>query len=266
MHRYFIQLSYKGTDYHGWQIQKNTVLTIQSVINAMLSKLINEPIFIMGCGRTDTGVHATEYFAHFDCTHSNLLENEKKWLFKFNHALPADIAIQKMFLMKENANARFHAISRTYKYRISQTKNPFQINGVYFFYGELNVAEMNKAAKLLFNHSDFKAFAKTGAETSTNICNIYLAEWTEENGELVFTISANRFLRNMVRSIVGTMLRVGKGIMTIEEFNNVIESKNRSNAGMSAHASGLYLIKVDYPEGYFDAITAPCGIVEGSEI
>ena len=252
MHRFFIQLSYNGTNYHGWQAQKNTVKTIQHVIDTMLSKLLNEPIKVMGCGRTDTGVHATEYFAHFDSTKSDLIENKAKWLFKFNHALPEDIAIQNIFHLKNNENARFHAISRTYNYYISPLKNPFQINMAYFFYGDLNVSEMNKAAKLLFNHSDFSAFAKTGAQTSTNNCKIYLAEWTEENGQLVFTISANRFLRNMVRAIVGTLMKVGKGIMTLDEFNEVILSKNRSNAGLSAHASGLYLVKVDYPENYFE--------------
>jgi tRNA pseudouridine38-40 synthase len=252
LQRYFIQLSYNGTAYHGWQVQKNTLLTIQQVLNEMLSKLLNEPVFIMGCGRTDAGVHATEYFAHFDSAKTDLIENKKKWLFKFNHALPADIAIQKIILVKENANARFDAISRTYQYFISKNKNPFQVNRTYFFYADLNVDVMNKAAKLLFDHKDFSSFAKSNTQNSTNNCIIYKAEWKQENDLLIFTISANRFLRNMVRAIVGTLLKVGKGLMTVDEFNKVIESKDRSNAGLSAHASGLYLVKVEYPENYFE--------------
>jgi len=251
MKRYFIQLSYNGTAYHGWQVQENTVLTIQQVINEMLSKLLNEGITIMGCGRTDTGVHATDYYAHFD-TSVDLLADEAKWIFKFNHALPADIAIHKILKVKETANARFDAIARTYQYVINRKKDPFRINSSCFVYGDLNIDEMNKASKVLFDYSDFSAFAKSNTQTGSNICKLYKAEWRQENDLLIFTISADRFLRNMVRAIVGTMLEIGKGKMNIEEFKEVIDSKNRSNAGLSAHACGLYLIKVDYPKEYFN--------------
>ena len=250
MARYFIQLSYDGTAYHGWQIQKNASHTIQQVLNEMLSRLLNEPVFVVGCGRTDTGVHASEYFAHFDTT-KDLMEEESKWIFKFNHSLPKDIAIQKIIPVKENANARFDAISRTYQYIITRVKNPFRENKACFLYGDLNVEEMNKAAKILFDHTDFAAFAKSNTQNATNNCKIYKAEWKEENELLIFTISANRFLRNMVRAIVGTHMDVGKGKMSIDKYNKVIESKIRSNAGLSAHACGLYLIKVEYPKDYF---------------
>ncbi len=252
MQRYFIQLSYNGTAYHGWQIQKNTLLTIQQVLNEMLSKLLNEAIFIAGCGRTDAGVHATEYFAHFDCTINDLHINQDKWIFKFNHALPADIAIQKIIRVNEKSNARFDAVSRTYHYIITRKKDPFQINKACFLYGLINMEEMNKATKILFDHIDFSAFAKSNTQNLSNNCKIYKAEWKEEKDLLIFTISANRFLRNMVRAIVGTLLDVGKGKISIEEFNKIIGSKTRSKAGFSAHACGLYLTKVEYPKNYFN--------------
>lgn len=250
MKRYFIQLSYNGTAYHGWQVQANTVLTIQQVVNEMLSRLLNETVSVMGCGRTDTGVHASDYYAHFD-TSVDLLLDEAHWIFKFNNALPSDIAIHKILKVKETANARFDAIARTYQYVINRRKDPFRVNNACFIYGDLNVDEMNKAAKILFDHIDFSAFAKSNTQTGTNNCKLYKAEWKEENDLLIFTISADRFLRNMVRAIVGTSVMVGKGKISIERFKEIIESKVRSNAGLSAHACGLYLTKVEYPKDYF---------------
>ena len=252
MQRYFIQLSYNGTAYHGWQVQENTFRTVQQVLNEMLSRLLNEPITITGCGRTDTGVHASEYFAHFDSTIEDLEINQHKWIFKFNFALPSDIAIQKIISVKEKSNARFDAVSRTYQYIINKKKDPFQIDRSCFLYGPLNIEEMNKATRILFDHTDFSAFAKTNTQNLSNNCIIFKAEWKEENDSLIFTISANRFLRNMVRAIVGTLLNVGKGKISIEEFNEIIESKTRSKAGFSAHACGLYLTKVEYPQNYFN--------------
>lgn len=247
MQRYFIQLSYNGTAYHGWQMQENTLLTVQQVLNEMFSKLLNEPISIMGCGRTDTGVHATEFFAHLD-TKQNLTENSDWWIFKFNRALPGDIAIQKIIAVDERANVRFDATRRTYKYFVTQKKDPFLINKAFHFYGDLDVKAMNEAAKLLFEYTDFTSFARTNTQNKTNNCTVYHAEWTEENGLLVFTISANRFLRNMVRAIVGTLLKIGKGKATVDDFRNIIESKDRKKAGLSAIADGLYLVKIEYPE------------------
>lgn len=248
MQRYFIQLSYNGTAYHGWQLQENTFLTVQQVLNEMLSRLLNEPIFVTGCGRTDAGVHASHFFAHFNSSLSNLMEDCDKWIFKFNHALPPDIAIQKIIPVHEKVNARFDATSRTYQYLISRKKDTFKIDKACFFYGSLNVQAMNDAAKTLFDYIDFSSFAKSNTQNATNNCKIYKAEWFEENDKIIFTISADRFLRNMVRAIVGTLMDVGKGKMTIEEFKNIIESKNRCNAGFSVPACGLYLTKVEYPE------------------
>lgn len=250
MPRYFIQLSYKGTAYHGWQVQDNTPLTVQEVLNKMLSRLINHEVFVTGCGRTDTGVHAKDFFAHFD-TETDLIPDREKWVFRFNNALPDDIAIHRIIKVHEDANSRFDAVSRTYEYRINKKKDPFRIDQSWYLYGNLNVDAMNKAAALLFNYSDFSSFAKSNTQSFTNNCKIYKAEWKEEEDALVFTISADRFLRNMVRAIVGTLTEVGKGKMNMEEFVKVIESKDRANAGFSVPACGLYLTKVEYPADYF---------------
>lgn len=248
MQRYFIRLSYNGTAYHGWQVQENTTATVQQVLNDMLSKLLNEPIVATGCGRTDTGVHASDFYAHFDASNMQLAADKEKWIFRFNGALPADISVQNIYAVKPDANSRFDAVSRTYKYFISQKKNPFGIDRACFYYGALDIKAMNAAAAELFKHTDFGAFAKSNTQNFTNNCKVVEAEWREENGLLVFTISADRFLRNMVRAIVGTLIDVGKGKMSIAEFNAVIESRDRSNAGYSVPACGLYLVKVEYPE------------------
>ncbi len=250
--RFFIQLSYNGTAYNGWQVQKNSPHTVQQVINEMLSRLLNEPISVMGCGRTDTGVHAREFFAHFDTSKNDLIENHDHWILKFNHALPKDIAVQKIIKVDEKANARYDAVSRTYEYYITKKKNPFEIDKACFLYGKLDIEAMNKACKVLFEYADFSAFAKSNTQNKTNICTLYKAEWREENDFIVFTISANRFLRDMVRAIVGTMLKVGTGKISIEQFREVIESKTRSNAGLSVPACGLFLIKVEYAAGVFE--------------
>lgn len=250
MQRYFIQLSYNGTAYHGWQTQENTVHTVQQVLNEMLSLLLNEKIIVTGCGRTDTGVHARDFYGHFDSS-VNLMQGRDRWIYKFNNALPADIAVKEIFLVKESGSSRFDAVSRTYEYIITKQKNPFEIDKAWFLYGKLDIAKMNEAAQLLFDFKDFTSFSKSNTQNFTNNCKILKAEWREENDFLIFTISADRFLRNMVRAIVGTLIDVGKEKMTLEEFKEVIQSKNRSNAGFSVPAAGLYLTKVEYPLEYF---------------
>lgn len=253
MPRFFIQLSYNGTAYHGWQIQENTRLTVQGMLNEILSRLINQEILVTGCGRTDTGVHARDFYAHFDCS-SDLLNDHDKWVFRFNNALPDDIAVHKIFKVGEASNSRFDAVSRTYEYIITKKKDPFLINTAWFLYGDLDVNEMNKAASLLLKHTDFSSFAKSNTQSFTNNCKLYEAEWRIEGDQLIFRISADRFLRNMVRAIVGTLTEVGKGKINMKQFIEIIESKNRSNAGFSVPAEGLYLIKVEYPKDYFSSI------------
>jgi len=251
LQRYFIKLSYNGNAYNGWQIQDNTSATVQQTINEALSMVLNEPITVTGCGRTDTGVHAKEFYAHFDCSKTTLLPEHDKWLYKFNQVLPSDIAIEQIIAVKQDASSRFDAVSRTYQYSICKHKNPFMVGRTYIVNTDFDIDEMNKAASALFDYTDFSAFSKSNTQTFTNDCKIYKAQWKQENDTLLFTITANRFLRNMVRAIVGTLLEVGKGKLSITEFKKIIESKQRSNAGVSVLACGLYLVKVEYPQNYF---------------
>lgn len=242
--RYFIQLSYLGSAYSGWQIQPNAP-SIQATINKALSVLCREPIYVVGCGRTDAGVHAAHYFAHFDCKGEI---NEAEVLFRVNHVLPHDIAIQQLFEVPESAHARFSAVRRTYKYFIHQKKNPFLYTRSTFYTKKLDFEAMNKAAKVLIKQADFTTFSKVNAQTKTSICDVQVAEWKQENGQWVFTITANRFLRNMVRSIVGTLFYVGTGKITVEEFESIFHAKDRSKGGSSAPGEGLYLWKIEYPD------------------
>jgi tRNA pseudouridine38-40 synthase len=248
MQRYFIQLAYKGTNYHGWQIQDNAP-TIQAELNKALSILLNQAIETIGCGRTDTGVHASDYYAHFDCHEIN---DAEQLVYKLNKFLSQDIAVYKILKVKNDANARFDAIERTYNYYITKRKAPFLTESTYYYYGKLDIIEMNKAAEILLSYKDFEAFSKSNTQVNNYICHISYAKWTENNEVLNFEITANRFLRNMVRAIVGTLLEVGKGNMNLEEFKQVIESKNRSNAGFSVPAQALFLSNIKYPQTIFD--------------
>ena len=244
-HRYFIQLSYNGTAYHGWQIQNNAI-TVQQVINEKLGIILQEKINVVGAGRTDTGVHAEFYMAHFDLI--NKITDFDKFLDKINKILPKDIAVQQVYKVNNEVNTRFDAISRTYEYRITKVKNPFLTNFAWYNRISLDIDLMNKAAEILFDYTDFTSFSKTGTQVKTNNCKIYFTEWRINDNLLIFKIKADRFLRNMVRAIVGTLLDVGKGKLSIEDFRKIIESKNRSNAGLSVPAHGLFLTEIEYPK------------------
>ncbi len=242
--RYFIQLSYDGTRYHGWQIQKNA-RSVQAEVEKALAVIAHEPIEVVGAGRTDTGVHAACYYAHFDSNHPGM--TDENMLFKLNCLLPFDIAVQKIFRVRDDAHARFHAIYREYKYYLSRNKDPFT-----FAYSEkesrrLNVALMNEAAQILIETSDFTSFSKLGSDVKTNNCIVSQAIWEEIGNQLVFTIRADRFLRNMVRAIVGTLLEVGLEKITIADFYSVIEKRDRNCAGASVAAKGLFLVDIGYP-------------------
>ena len=242
--RYFIQLSYDGTNYHGWQVQQNA-RTVQEEVEKALSVITREKVEVVGAGRTDTGVHATFYIAHFD---SNLLSlNDETTLFKLNCLLPFDIAVQKIFPVRPDAHARFDAAYREYKYHLSRNKDPFTFNYAEKESRRLNLAKMNEAAQILLETRDFTSFSKLGSDVKTNNCVVTKAFWEETGNQLVFTIRADRFLRNMVRAIVGTLLEVGLEKMTIEEFKSVIEKKDRSSAGVSVAAKGLFLVDIGYP-------------------
>ena len=241
--RYFIELSYNGTAYHGWQNQPNAI-SVQEVIEKALSTLLKETISIMGAGRTDTGVNAKQMFAHFD--YGNTFD-ETDLVYKLNSFLPDDVTIHAIFKVKPDIHARFHAISRTYLYRVSLKKNPFTTSEAYYVRQFLDIEKMKAAIKVLFEYKDFQCFSKSNTDVKTYNCTIMKAEWILLNDELQFTIKADRFLRNMVRAIVGTMINVGLGKINIDDLHTIIKSKNRSKAGFSVPAHALYLIGVEYP-------------------
>ena len=246
--RYFIKLSFKGTNYHGWQIQSNAK-TVQQILNEDLSLLLGEKVQVTGCGRTDTGVHARVFYAHFDG--SGKLAINQDLLFKVNNKLPADISIHKFLPVRADAHARFDALSRTYKYHIQSRKEVFNIDQSQYIYGELDFASMQKAADMLKDFTDFTSFSKVDTDTRTNNCKIHLARWDITEDTMVFTIKADRFLRNMVRAIVGTLLDVGFGRTDLDRFRQIIENRSRSDAGTSAPARGLFLTDVQYPAEIF---------------
>jgi tRNA pseudouridine38-40 synthase len=242
--RYFIELSYNGKDYHGWQNQPNAI-SVQQVLEEAFSVLLQTKIEIVGAGRTDTGVHASQMFAHFDVE----FEIDISTLaFKLNSFLPNDISIHDIFKVKDDAHARFDAISRTYHYKISTTKNVFTINFAYRLQVPLDIKKMNDACNILLQYKDFQCFSKSNTDVKTYYCTIEKAEWIEEQNDLIFIISADRFLRNMVRAIVGTMINIGLGKIQVKDLISIIESKNRSEAGFSVPAHGLYLTQITYPE------------------
>jgi pseudouridylate synthase I len=248
MQRYFIYLSYNGKNYCGWQVQPNGV-TVQEKLEEALSVLLRQPIAVTGAGRTDAGVHARCMAAHFDYEGEAI---NGEWLVgKLNRLLPPDIAVDRIVPVKPDAHARFDALSRSYKYYIGHKKDPFNRELVYYIPTPLNYDLMNEAAAVLPHFTDFTSFSKLHTDVKTNNCKIEYAQWTEEADRHVFTITADRFLRNMVRAIVGTLIDVGRGKITVEEFHKIIESKDRGRAGTSAPAHALFLYNIVYPYRIF---------------
>lgn len=249
MMRYFIHLSYNGSNFCGWQIQPNE-LSVQESIEIALFHILKEKIAITGCGRTDSGVHATNYYAHFDF---NILSSKEieKLIFRLNRYLGFEINIINIFKVKPTSHARFDAISRTYKYFVATQKQPFNNEFSYYFSRLLDIDAMNLACQKLILYSDFTSFSKLHTQVNNNLCNILYANWEKQDDMLVFTITANRFLRNMVRSIVGTLIEVGLGKISIDEFSKIIESKNRNNAGVSVAAKALFLFDIKYEKELF---------------
>ncbi|MCY7358072.1 MAG: tRNA pseudouridine(38-40) synthase TruA [Rudanella sp.] len=243
--RYFMELAYCGTKYHGWQIQANGH-SIQAEIEQALSKRLGRPISILGSGRTDAGVHAEQQFAHFDLPQP--LENPDQIVYSLNAMLPTDIAIRRIFPVDTDAHARFSANSRYYQYRIRQQKDAFRPGQCYYFRHELDIDAMNEAAALLLQYTNYKSFSRAKAAVKHFHCTIDLAEWRPDTGaDLTFHIRANRFLWGMVRAIVGTLLDLGQGRMTIADFERIILALDRQVAGRAAPASGLFLCEVGYP-------------------
>ncbi len=243
--RYFIFISFKGTSYHGWQIQPNSV-TVQKLLDEALTTILSENITTTGAGRTDTGVHALFFCAHFDCATTDLDQN-KNFVHRLNTYLPKDIAITSLRKVRPDANARFSALSRTYMYYITREKDPFYDDSSWHLFGDIDIKAMNDASALLTKYSDFTSFARLHTNVKTNICKIYCASWEEKRNLLIFTIKADRFLRNMVRSIVGTITEIGFGKMDLQRFEEIINARDRRKAGKSAPAKGLFLTEIEYP-------------------
>ena len=242
--RFFIELSYNGKAYYGWQKQPNAI-SVQEVLEKALSTLLKKSISIMGAGRTDTGVHALQMFAHFDFDKEF---NFQDLVYKLNSFLPKDIAVADIFEVNLEAHTRFAALTRTYKYKISTIKNVLDYDFTYKVQMPLNLEAMNQACEILLKYKDFQCFSKSNTDVKTYNCDIKEAFWIESSGQLIFTITADRFLRNMVRAIVGTMVNIGLGKLKHEDLHKIIASKDRSEAGFSVPAHGLYLVKILYPE------------------
>lgn len=242
--RYFLELSYNGKNYHGWQNQPHAI-SVQEVLEKALSTLLNQPTAIVGAGRTDAGVHAKKMFAHFE---SETSFEAIDLVYKLNSFLPKDIAVHDVFKVNPDAHARFHAVSREYLYRISLSKDVFNYDESYYLKPQLDLNKMKEATKLLLGYKDFQCFSKSNTDVNTYNCDIMLAQWELVENELQFRIKADRFLRNMVRAIVGTLINVGLGKLEVEDMHTILASKNRSEAGFSVPAHGLYLIDVAYPD------------------
>jgi tRNA pseudouridine38-40 synthase len=245
--RYLFQISYLGTKYHGWQSQNNAV-GVQELVEKTLSTILREQISIVGSGRTDTGVHCAKQFFHADI--EKTFEKDKL-IIQLNSYLPKDIAIHRIQKIKPNASARYDAYERTYQYHLTQIKDPLRTGLSYYCFKSLDVPTMNKVASLLVGLQDFECFSKVKTDVNHFLCDIKTAKWNQKKELLVFTITANRFLRGMVRSVVGTLLDVGSGKLSMKEFQVIIKSKDRKKAGMNVPPDGLFLTDVKYPKSIF---------------
>ena len=246
--RYFIELAYNGSAYHGWQRQPNAI-SVQQVLEEALSRLKRKNISLVGAGRTDSGVHARQMFAHFDLAEE--IVNPQELVFLLNGFLKDDIAIRSIRRVQPDAHARFDATARDYEYHISTAKDPFNAPLHYYLKNSPDIELMNQAAKILLLHEDFQCFSRSNTDVKTFLCTIKNATWQQEGSSLIFFISANRFLRNMVRAIVGTLLEVGYKKREVKDIEMVIKSKDRGEAGFSAPAQGLYLSRIEYPQNIF---------------
>lgn len=245
--KYFIEIAYNGKNYCGWQNQPN-VLSVQEVVEKTLSILLRKDTAVVAAGRTDAGVHAKQLFVHVDM---ESIDEISEFVYRMNSFLPADISVNNVLPVKEDAHARFNATKRTYEYRIVTHKSPFHHDFAHRVHTVPDVSLMNEAAQILLQYNDFQCFSRSKTDVKTYHCAITFAQWEQKEDLLTFTIAADRFLRNMVRAIVGTLLDVGYGKTSLDEFHRIIQSKDRKNAGASAPAHGLYLTKVSYPEQIF---------------
>ncbi len=246
--RYFAELAYKGTNYHGWQRQESAP-SVQQALEDALATLLRTPVGVTGAGRTDTGVHASYYVAHFDTP--DAIGDTAAFVYHLNSILPHDIAVFSLTPVANDAHARFDAVAREYKYHIVRQKDPFRRETAWQYFVDLDVERMNLAAASLLRADDFTTFSKLHSNNKTNICKVSRAVWTREADGLVFTVRADRFLRNMVRSIVGTLADVGRGKIDDAEFARILAARDRSLASGSAPAQGLFLNDIRYPDNIF---------------
>ena len=244
--RYFIELSYDGSPFVGWQRQPKGD-SVQSCLEVALKTLLQKPVSVVGAGRTDAGVHARQLFAHVDLD-DQVDQNLK---FRLNKLLPKEIAVNSILVVADDAHARFDATGRRYSYHITTQKDPFLEKRSYYFSKSLELELMNQAATVMLDHDDFKCFSKSRTDVKTYLCDIQQAYWEQNGSDMVFFIQANRFLRNMVRAIVGTLIEVGLKKISIDDFRSILQSRDRSKAGYSVPAHGLYLEKVYYPKHIF---------------
>jgi tRNA pseudouridine38-40 synthase len=242
--RYFIELAYDGTAYHGWQRQPQSI-TVQEVLEDGLSKMLRTKMYVTGAGRTDTGVHATQMFAHFDCAEPI---DPVQLTYRLNRWFPKDISVFQIRPVTDKAHARFHATHRSYEYRFNLRPDPFKNKSSYILYRIPDIERMQAAADILLEYKDFECFSRTNTDVKTYLCDVTEARFETRGFELIFHITANRFLRNMVRAVVGTLLQVGCGKLEIDDMHRIIASKDRGEAGASAPAQGLYLTRVTYPD------------------
>jgi tRNA pseudouridine38-40 synthase len=243
MSRYFIELSYKGTNYSGFQSQQNTKQTIQAELEKAFEVLQKDKIVLVSSSRTDAGVHALQNYFHFDYAG----EIHPQFVYKMNAILAADIVVKNIILVSEEAHSRFDAISREYKYFIYAKKDPFLRDRAFYFPYKLDIEKMKQSAEVIKGYTDFTSFSKRNTQVKTFECRIIESEWKQENDCLVYHVKANRFLRGMVRALTATMLQVGRNKITIEEFKAIIEAKDCTKASFAVPAQGLFLIKVEYP-------------------
>ncbi|MCX2740477.1 tRNA pseudouridine(38-40) synthase TruA [Pontibacter anaerobius] len=245
--RYFLEIAYDGTRFHGWQVQPNA-LSVQEVLEDSLSKVLREPIATTGSGRTDTGVHASQQFVHFNAQQEL---DPQHVIYRLNRILPEDISAVSLYPMQPEAHARYDAFARTYHYHVTLRKNPFKRYHAWYHNRPLDVEKMNEAAAILLKYEDFTTFSKVKGDTKHYRCNMYEAVWRQEGEELQFTIRANRFLRGMVRLVVGTLVDVGRGKLTVQQFEQIVASQDRSKSSGAAPSEGLFLAKVAYPPELF---------------
>ncbi len=246
MPRYFLELAYKGTNYSGFQVQENAI-SVQSVVEKAMETVFRQPVTLTGSSRTDTGVHALKNYFHFELD-VDILRNH---LYSLNSILPPDIAINAIFPVQKEAHCRFDAVSREYKYFIYRQKDPFLEDRAWYYPYTLDLALLQESAQILLKYEDFTTFSKRNTQVKTFICHLESSEWSEEDGCLVYEVKANRFLRGMVRGLVGTMVKVGRGLVTLQQFRDIIESGDCTRADFTTPAHGLFLVSVNYPAGIF---------------